>query len=111
MSRTSRRRRGSDQEHRDAAHEHANGSARPLLVHQASAPQVLNFSRRRYLALVRTKGIRHSRVGRLVVCRVDDVLAALGLVHRAAVSSAPPERTRDAIVADIMRGASRKAGA
>ena len=53
------------------------------LVTQASS----GLPRRVYLRLVRERGIPHSRVGRLVVVRLDDLLAALGLAD--AASAAP----------------------
>lgn len=54
------------------------------LVHQGSS----GLPRRKYLALVRAKNIRHAKIGRLIVCRRDEFLAALGLAD-APASPAP----------------------
>lgn len=61
----------------------------PILVNQKTAPEVLSFSSRRYLEIVRRKKVRHVRDGRLVIARVDDVLAALGLPSNKPAAPAP----------------------
>lgn len=80
MSQNRQRRRGSDQEHRDAAEEHGKYST-PALVNQVSAGPELGLNRRQFLAVVRRKGVPHARVGRLVIVRMGDLLKAIGLAE------------------------------
>ncbi len=55
------------------------------LVHQGNS----GLPRRVYLALVRDRGVRFAKVGRLVVCRLDDLQRALGLGDAAPAPEAP----------------------
>jgi hypothetical protein len=75
------------------------------LVHQGSS----GLPRRRYLALVRDKGIRHARIGRLVVVRLDDLYRALGLGDAAPTAPAAPTWSPEALRLRILAGG--KAGA
>jgi hypothetical protein len=78
---------------------------RIILITQATARDVLGLPRRRFLALVRERGIRHTKVGRLIVCRLDEFLAALGLADAAVAAPQGPEPwSPDALRRRILAG-------
>jgi hypothetical protein len=87
----------------------------PLLVDQHSAPRLLGWSGRRFVAYLKRSGIGFGRDRRLYVCRLSDVLESLGiaappgqLVGEPAPAPAP---TREATILLLNAGSRRKAGA
>ena len=60
-----------------------------VLVSQATSLALLSLSRKRFIVLVRDRGIRHTVDRRLIIARLDDVLAALGLADAAQATPAP----------------------
>jgi hypothetical protein len=80
----------------------------PATVTDRTAPLVLGLEPRVYRELVRAESIPHALVGRRLVCRVDDVLAALDLLAGATettdeAEAPPPRRTGDRLLALIGR--------
>jgi hypothetical protein len=59
------------------------------LVSQRTAPAILGWNSRRYIAFVRRRDVRHVIDGRLVIARLDDVLTALGLADAPTQPTAP----------------------
>jgi hypothetical protein len=84
-----------------------DGPPPPLLVNQRTALAVLGLTRRAFLALVKSHSIPHRVFRRLTLCRLDDVLRALGLAP-AAAPAAPPvpwqERARLQLIAGGRHG-------
>ena len=60
--------------------------------------------RRVYLATVRDRNIPHVRIGRLVVCRLEDLLAALGLGQKVETKPAEPAWSPDVVLRAIRGG-------
>jgi hypothetical protein len=85
-----------------------SGAPRTVLVNQRTALEILGLSRQQFLSLVRAKSIRHARVGRLVVVRLDEFLAALGLADAAVTAPQGPEPwSPDALRRRIFAGGRR----
>lgn len=101
-------RRASASRPRPATRVDSDDGPPPVLVSQATS-HLVGLTRRGFLRLVHEKGLRHAKVGRLLVVRLDHVLAALGLAD-APVAAPEPARTSADIVRDILSG-TRKAGA
>jgi hypothetical protein len=74
-------------------------SSHPVLVSSRSARETLGpeWTSRKFIRFLRVRGVRHSRDGRLLVARVDDVLSALGLGDEAQ-AEAPSWSPNDVIL-------------
>lgn len=88
----SKRRRGPDQGHRDAASKHANDSAReprvegawPVTISDRSCAALTGLSARAWRTALRTLAVPHAKIGRRLVCTAASWRAAVD--RRAGVS-------------------------
>jgi hypothetical protein len=85
--------------------------AAPVLVNQRTALAILGWTPARFLRFVRAKGVRHVVDRRLIIARVDDVVAALGLADpgEGATAQSAPAWSPEAFRESLLRGA-RPAG-
>lgn len=78
-----------------------------VLVDQRTAGRWLPYEGRAFVALVKSRGVEHTRVGRRYVARLADVLRAIGLEPRPAELTARPTWSPDRLVAKLQRPAAR----